>query len=115
VRVVEVPADTGVHGLFENLHDFPDAAQLANHLAGAAKTYYGKPARAFIAAVGRTGSGKSFFLNFLITNLQKYDPFTFIFDLGGRFRTQLFGGAYLKVSAEWSELTLSHWSQRGKT
>src|SRR6185437_153876 len=51
--------------------------------------------------LGRTGSGKSFFLNFLITNLQKYSPYTFIFDLGGSFRgiTQLFGGAYLRVSA----------------
>ena len=51
VRVVEVPTDTGVHGLFENLHDVPDAAQFAKRLAGAAKTYYGAPARAFIAAV----------------------------------------------------------------
>jgi putative DNA primase/helicase len=51
VRVVEVPADTGVHGLFENLHDFPDAAQFAKQLAGAAKAYYGTPARAFIASV----------------------------------------------------------------
>jgi hypothetical protein len=30
---------------------FPEAAQFAKHLAGAAKTYYGTPARAFIAAV----------------------------------------------------------------
>ena len=29
--------------------------------------------------------GKSFSINFLITNLQKYDPYTFIFDLGGSF------------------------------
>ena len=36
--------------------------------------------------LGRTGAGKSFLLNFLITNLQKYDPHTFIFDLGGSFR-----------------------------
>jgi hypothetical protein len=35
--------------------------------------------------LGRTGAGKSFLLNFLITNLQKYDPYTFIFDLGGSF------------------------------
>src|SRR5579864_3955431 len=35
--------------------------------------------------LGRTGSGKSFLLNFLITNMQKYDPRTFIFDLGGSF------------------------------
>ncbi len=47
--------------------------------------------------LGRTGSGKSFLLNFLITNLQKYDPYTFIFDLGGSFAslTRLFGGSYL--------------------
>jgi len=52
--------------------------------------------------LGRTGSGKSFLLNFLITNLQKYDPFTFIFDLGGSFEslTRLFGGSYLRVGLE---------------
>ena len=49
--------------------------------------------------LGRTGSGKSFLLNFLITNLQKYDPYTFIFDLGGSFEslTQLFAGTYIRV------------------
>jgi len=49
--------------------------------------------------LGRTGSGKSFLLNFLITNMQKYDPYTFIFDLGGSFEslTRLFGGSYVRV------------------
>ncbi|MGC1417183.1 MAG: DUF87 domain-containing protein [Candidatus Acidiferrum sp.] len=49
--------------------------------------------------LGRTGSGKSFLLNFLITNLQKYDPYTFIFDLGGSFEslTHLFSGTYVRV------------------
>ena len=49
--------------------------------------------------LGRTGAGKSFLLNFLITNLQKYDPYTFIFDLGGSFEnlTRLFEGTYVKV------------------
>ena len=49
--------------------------------------------------LGRTGSGKSFLLNFLITNLQKYEPYTFIFDLGGSFEslTQLFAGTYIRV------------------
>jgi type IV secretion system protein TrbE len=67
---------------------------------------------AHTVVLGRTGSGKSFFLNFLITNLQKYDPYTFIFDLGGSFRsvTQLFGGAYLKVSGEHSEFTINPFS-----
>ncbi|MGB9068879.1 MAG: type IV secretion system DNA-binding domain-containing protein [Candidatus Acidiferrales bacterium] len=52
--------------------------------------------------LGRTGAGKSFLLNFLITNLQKYAPHTFIFDLGGSFEslTQLFGGSYLRVGLE---------------
>ena len=49
--------------------------------------------------LGRTGSGKSFAINFLVTNLQKYAPYTFIFDLGGSFEslTQLFGGSYINV------------------
>ncbi len=52
--------------------------------------------------LGRTGSGKSFLLNFLITNLQKYDPYTFIFDLGGSFEnlTHLFEGTYTKVGLQ---------------
>src|SRR6266852_3245397 len=49
--------------------------------------------------LGRTGAGKSFLLNFLITNLQQYEPWTFIFDLGGSFEslTHLFGGSYMRV------------------
>jgi type IV secretion system protein VirB4 len=49
--------------------------------------------------LGRTGSGKSFLLNFLIANLQKYDPYTFIFDLGGSFESLagLFNGTYVRV------------------
>jgi type IV secretion system protein TrbE len=49
--------------------------------------------------LGRTGSGKSFLLNFLITNLQKYDPLTFILDLGGSFEslTKLFKGSYSRL------------------
>src|ERR1700723_2348295 len=52
--------------------------------------------------LGRTGAGKSFLLNFLITSLQKYSPHTFIFDLGGSFEslTQLFGGSYVRVGLE---------------
>jgi type IV secretion system protein VirB4 len=49
--------------------------------------------------LGATGSGKSFLLNFLLTFLQKYEPFTFIFDLGGSYQhlTRLFGGAYASL------------------
>ena len=62
--------------------------------------------------LGRTGSGKSFLVNFLITNLQKYDPFTFIFDLGGSFEslTRLFGGTYLRVGAESADFSINPFS-----
>ena len=59
--------------------------------------------------LGRTGSGKSFLLNFLITNLQKYSPYSFIFDLGGSFEslTRLFGGSYLRVGLESTEFRIN--------
>src|SRR6202171_6299833 len=62
--------------------------------------------------LGRTGAGKSFLLNFLITNLQKYDPQTFIFDLGGSFEslTQLFGGSYVRVGLESEDFKINPFS-----
>jgi type IV secretion/conjugal transfer VirB4 family ATPase len=62
--------------------------------------------------LGRTGAGKSFLLNFLITNLQKYDPHTFIFDLGGSFEslTQLFGGSYVRVGLDSEDFKINPFS-----
>jgi type IV secretion/conjugal transfer VirB4 family ATPase len=62
--------------------------------------------------LGRTGAGKSFLLNFLITNLQKYSPYTFIFDLGGSFEslTQLFGGSYVRVGLESEDFKINPFS-----
>ena len=62
--------------------------------------------------LGRTGAGKSFLLNFLITNLQKYDPHTFIFDLGGSFEslTQLFEGSYVRVALESEDFKINPFS-----
>jgi type IV secretion system protein VirB4 len=59
--------------------------------------------------LGRTGSGKSFLLNFLITNLQKYSPYTLIFDLGGSFEhlTRLFDGTYVKVGPNTTGFTIN--------
>jgi type IV secretion system protein TrbE len=69
--------------------------------------HYGDTAHGMM--LGRTGSGKSFLLNFLITNLQKYDPYTFIFDLGGSFEslTRLFGGSYLRIGRESGDFTIN--------
>jgi type IV secretion/conjugal transfer VirB4 family ATPase len=59
--------------------------------------------------LGRSGSGKSFLVNFLITNLQKYDPYTFVFDLGGSFEslTRLFDGSYLRLGHASSDFTIN--------
>ena len=58
---------------------------------------------------GRTGSGKSFFDNFLTLSFQKYDPRTFIFDLGGSYQnlTRLLQGSYLRVGAAQPDYTIN--------
>jgi type IV secretion system protein TrbE len=62
--------------------------------------------------LGSTGSGKSFFLAFLLTQLQKYAPFTFIFDLGGSYKslTSLLGGAYLRIGPESKGVSINPFS-----
>ena len=61
---------------------------------------------------GQTGTGKSFVCNFLIVKLQKYQPYTFILDLGGSYKsiTQLFGGSYLKVGIADAPFTINPFS-----
>lgn len=91
------------HGEVRN--DFLNAASLATLETSQGSLYdmnlhCGDVAHALV--LGRIGSGKSFFCSFLITQLQKYSPFTFIFDLGGSYRslTSLLGGTYVRISAE---------------
>lgn len=62
--------------------------------------------------LGATGSGKSFCLSFLLQSLQKYDPLTFIFDLGGSYETltRLFGGTYLNVGLKSPGFTINPFS-----
>jgi type IV secretion system protein TrbE len=49
--------------------------------------------------LGATGSGKSFTLSTILQSVQKYDPVTFIFDLGASYETltRAFGGTYSNV------------------
>ena len=51
--------------------------------------------------LGMTGSGKSYFCNFLLQNAQKYQPLTFIFDVGG---------SYLNVGHESRDFTINPFS-----
>ena len=50
VRTVNIPADAGAGlGLFECLHNFPDAKALAEHLGRSSIECYGDPLRAFLS------------------------------------------------------------------
>ncbi len=62
--------------------------------------------------LGMTGSGKSYFCNFLLQNAQKYAPLTFIFDIGGSFQslTTIFGGSYLNAGQEARDFTINPFS-----
>jgi type IV secretory pathway VirB4 component len=62
--------------------------------------------------LGATGSGKSFTLSFTLQSLQKYDPLTFIFDLGGSYQTltRAFGGTYLNVGLKNPGFTINPFS-----
>jgi type IV secretion system protein VirB4 len=62
--------------------------------------------------LGMTGSGKSYLSNFLLQNAQKYQPLTFIFDIGGSFQslTTIFGGSYLNVGRESRDFTINPFS-----
>lgn len=62
--------------------------------------------------LGATGSGKSFTLSSALQAVQKYDPLTFIFDLGGSYEmlTRAFGGAYLNVGMKRPGFTINPFS-----
>ncbi len=62
--------------------------------------------------LGATGSGKSFSMSFTIQSVQKYDPLTFIFDLGGSYEslTGTFGGTYLNVGLKNPGFTINPFS-----
>lgn len=48
VRLVEIPADTGIHGLFENLHGFEGGAEFSTYLKNTCTQHYGTACRAFL-------------------------------------------------------------------
>ncbi|HEX4839096.1 MAG TPA: DUF927 domain-containing protein [Rhabdochlamydiaceae bacterium] len=48
IRLAEIPADTGEHGLFEELHGFPNGSIFADTLAKNAQKYYGVAGREFL-------------------------------------------------------------------
>src|SRR5205823_7437196 len=62
--------------------------------------------------LGATGSGKSFFLNFVVAYLQRYAPKTLIFDLGGSYQalTRYFAGSALRLGIDRHDVTINPFS-----
>ncbi len=62
-----------------------------------------------LLALGGTGAGKSFLLNFLILMALQYAPVTVIFDLGGSYRrlTAALGGRYLSLGLDERACTIN--------
>jgi type IV secretion system protein VirB4 len=62
--------------------------------------------------LGATGSGKSFTLSTILQSAQKYEPLTFIFDLGGSYEalTRVFSGTYLNVGLKNPGFTINPFS-----
>ena len=59
--------------------------------------------------LGATGSGKSFLLNFLVTNAQQYDPFTIVLDLGHGYRklAALLHGGYVELGLRQRDVSIN--------
>jgi putative DNA primase/helicase len=57
VRVLDVPADTGVFGLFETLHQHRGAAALADHLRDAVRRCHGTAGRAWLERLAADPDG----------------------------------------------------------
>jgi putative DNA primase/helicase len=51
VRLIDLPADTGLHGVFEKLHDYADGAALAREIYQATATDYGHAGIEFVRKV----------------------------------------------------------------
>ena len=62
--------------------------------------------------LGATGSGKSFLLNFIVTNAQQYDPFTIVLDLGHGYRklAALLHGGYLELGLRQRDVSINPFS-----
>lgn len=62
--------------------------------------------------LGGTGSGKSFTIAHMLTHLQKIQPFTYIFELGGSYEdlTRRFSGAHVRIGADEQGLTINPFS-----
>lgn len=51
IRMIDIPADTGKYGCFEDLHEYGTGEEFADALSNACNSYYGSVSRAFLAKI----------------------------------------------------------------
>ena len=72
--------------------------------------HYDDVGHAFVQ--GATGAGKSFLLNFILAHVQKYDPVTVVFDLGGSYERLIraLGGSTWRIGLTQRDFTINPFS-----
>lgn len=51
IRMIDIPADTGKYGCFEELHEYKTGEEFADALSNACNTYYGSVSRAYLSKI----------------------------------------------------------------
>lgn len=75
VRLIEIPADTGMHGLFESLHEFEGGGDFSTYLKDTCAQYYGTASRAFLAQLVEKIEEAVDFVKIVVERLkQRYLP-----------------------------------------
>ncbi|HEY3440345.1 MAG TPA: DUF927 domain-containing protein [Paludibaculum sp.] len=58
VRICEIPADAGKHGIFDDLHGLPSGAEFAQSITSGALDYYGTAAPVFVSKMLESGAAQ---------------------------------------------------------
>lgn len=75
VRFIEIPADTGKYGLFENLHEFENGADFATYLKNTCAALHGIASKAFLTKLVEDIEGATATVEAIINGIrQQYLP-----------------------------------------
>jgi putative DNA primase/helicase len=75
VRLIDIPADTGIYGLFENLHEFADGTAFSDYLKDACVEFYGTASEVFLRRLVEDIEGAVDYTNLVMNGIkQRYLP-----------------------------------------
>ncbi|MFW9878321.1 MAG: DUF927 domain-containing protein [Candidatus Thorarchaeota archaeon] len=71
VRFIEISADTGCHGLFENLHEFENGAAFSDYLRDICSELYGTASKEFLKQLVKDLSGAIEYMKVVIEGMRQ--------------------------------------------